>query len=170
MDFCMSPPHRLWCFRSCMCSFISKQLPFSFPGSIIALEPLLRPFLARLAPQAASRLRSEAIMSRNTDGQYFRVWCVKCDPAICPLCNSPTIPSVHSPCMAGCGKCASYVISLHNSVLCWPQWEYRLSLILWVAIHYLHFRETIVFSVIHCLTVYKLHRNKIKTDFTARHE
>ncbi|KAA0188192.1 Mitogen-activated protein kinase kinase 1 interacting protein 1 [Fasciolopsis buskii] len=42
-------------------------------GSIIALEPLLRPFLARLAPQAASRLRSEAIMSRNTDGQYFRV-------------------------------------------------------------------------------------------------
>ncbi|VDP86786.1 unnamed protein product [Echinostoma caproni] len=42
-------------------------------GSIIALEPSVRPLLARLAPQAASRLQSEAMINQSSGGQYFRV-------------------------------------------------------------------------------------------------
>ncbi|CAH8866931.1 unnamed protein product [Trichobilharzia szidati] len=42
-------------------------------GAIIALEPSIRPLLNRLAPEAASRLQNEAMLSRTTSGPYFRV-------------------------------------------------------------------------------------------------
>ncbi|CAH8597102.1 unnamed protein product [Heterobilharzia americana] len=42
-------------------------------GAIIALEPSIRPLLNRLALEAASRLQNEAMLSRTTNGPYFRV-------------------------------------------------------------------------------------------------
>ncbi|CAH8617277.1 unnamed protein product [Schistosoma guineensis] len=42
-------------------------------GAIIALEPSIRPLLNRLAPEASSRIQNEAMLSRTTNGPYFRV-------------------------------------------------------------------------------------------------